>query len=407
MGIARILKTRSIVGVSTYMLDGGVMNNSSSMQMNVCADLGASELKVIYQIGNKQPCGMSLLPNILEVDSSLVSMYRQQQMSISEDIAWLKLKKSDTKVIAVDQLAENIFSLSNYKQLKINLADWRVLAIIGKIITIELEKLLAYPEEISLNLTVLLPFGESSGDSDEDSMKQDIKFFKRELKKKLKSFYHNDKKRIVKLENIRILPEGVGSLMCSPNHNITSTIVIMLGHRNTSYLYFNGDKFVNGDTTILGFHSFVKEFCSKTSGQEKNNLTTTTLWKSRLDLNELYRISKTDRLEYQAIELQTLKQAFLDGRAELWGKIKGWLLKELETIEFDKMQFTGGVAEFLQPLILEDEYFSNLPIEFAGSQYQETVKKSLTFPGLREEKINELSLRLVDCYGVFSGVFQC
>ena len=71
------------------------------------------------------------------------------------------------------------------------------------------------------------------------------------------------------------------------------------------------------------------------------------------------------------------------------------------------MQFTGGVAEFLQPLIFEDKEFRNLPIEFAGSQYQETVKKSLTFPGLREEKIDELSLRLVDCYGVFSGVFQC
>ena len=124
-------------------------------------------------------------------------------------------------------------------------------------------------------------------------------------------------------------------------------------------------------------------------------------------MNELYRISKTDRPEYQDIELQTLKQAFIDGRAELWGKIKVWLLKELETIEFDKMQFTGGVAEFLQPLIFEDKEFRNLPIEFAGSQYQETVKKSLTFPGLREEKIDELSLRLVDCYGVFSGVFQC
>jgi hypothetical protein len=377
------------------------------MQMNVCADLGASELKVIYQIGDKQPCGMSLLPNILEVDSSLVSMYRQQQMSISEDIAWLKLNKRDTKVIVVDQLAENIFSLRNHRKLKINLADWRVLAIIGKIIAIELEKVLANPEEITLNLTVLLPFRECSGNSTGDSIKEEIKAFKRDIKKKLKRFYHNEQKRVVKLENIKILPEGVGSLMCFPNHNITSTIVVMLGHRNTSYLYFNGDKFVNGDTTILGFHSFVKEFCRKTSGQEENNLTTTTLWKSRLDLNELYRISKTDRPEYQAIELKTLKQAFLNGRAELWAKIKVWLLKELETIEFDKMQFTGGVAEFLQPLILEDEHFSNLPIEFAGSQYQETVKKSLTFPGLREEKINELSLRLVDCYGVFSGVFQC
>ena len=389
------------------MLDGGVMNNSSSMQINVCADLGASELKVIYQIGEKRPCGISLLPNILEVDSSAVNIYRQQQMSVSENIAWLKLNKGDTKVIAVDQLAENIFSLSNHRKLKINLADWRVLGIIGKIITIEREKVLTYPEEITLNLTVLLPFGESSSDATEDSIKKEIKVFKRELKKKLKRFYHNEQKRVVNLENIKILPEGVGSLMCSSNQESTSTIVIMLGHRNTSYLYFNGDKFVNGETTILGFHSFVKEFCSKTSGQEENNLTTTTLWKSRLDLNELYRMSKTDRPEYQAIELQTLKQAFIDGRAELWGKIKVWLLKELETMEFDKMQFTGGVAEFLQPLILEDKDFSNLPIEFAGSQYQETVKKSLRFPGLREEKIDELSLRLVDCYGVFSGVFQC
>ncbi|EAM52837.1 hypothetical protein WH8501_14665 [Crocosphaera watsonii WH 8501] len=206
------------------------MNNSSSMQMNVCADLGASELKVIYQIGENGPSGMSLLPNILEVDSSLVSMYRQQQMSISEDIAWLKLNKRDTKVIAVDQLAENIFSLRNHRKLKINLADWRVLAIIGKIITIELEKVLAYPEEIILSLTVLLPFRECSGNSTGDSIKEEIKAFKRELKKKLKRFYHNEQKRVVKLENIKILPEGVGSLMCSSNQESTSTIVIMLGH---------------------------------------------------------------------------------------------------------------------------------------------------------------------------------
>ena len=307
--------------------------------------------------------------------------------------------------MVVDQLAEKIFSLSDYKQLKINLADWRVLAIIGKIITIELQKVLAYPEEIILNLTVLLPFRECSGNSTGDSIKEEIKLFKKEIKKKLKRFYHNEQKQVVKLEKLKILPEGVGSLMCSPNED--RTIVIMLGHRNISYLYFNGDKFVSGDTTILGFHSFVKEFCSKTSGQEENNLTTTTLWKSRLNLNELYRISKTNRPQYQATELQTLKQAFLDGRVELWAKIKVWLLKELKTIEFDRLQFTGGVSEFLQPLIKEDEIFSKLPIEFAGSQYQETVKNSLTFPGLRKEKIDELSLRLVDCYGVFSGVFQC
>ncbi len=391
----------------TDMMQTDVMQ-TDVMQMKVCADLGASELKVVYQIGENQPCGMSLLPNVLEIDTSAVSMYRQQTLSISSDIAWLKLKKSDPKVRIVDQLAENIFSLSDYEQLKINSADWRILAIIGKIITIELEKVLVYPEEIILNLTVLLPFKESSGDGTEDRMKQEVKVFKRKLKKQLKNFYHNDKKRVVNLENIEIFPEGVGSLMCSPNQEYsTSTIVIMLGHRNTSYLYFNGDKFVDGNTKILGFHSFVKEFCRQTSGQEENNLTTTTLWKSRLDINELSRISMTNRREYQDTELQTLKQAFLDGRLELWAKIKAWLLKELKTIEFDRMQFTGGVAEFLQPLIKEDEIFSKLPIEFAGSQYQEIVKNSLTFPGLRKEKIDELSLRLVDCYGIFSGVFQC
>ncbi|CCQ70498.1 hypothetical protein CWATWH0402_1478 [Crocosphaera watsonii WH 0402] len=57
------------------------------------------------------------------------------------------------------------------------------MGIIGKIITIEREKVLTYPEEITLNLTVLLPFGESSSDATEDSIKKEIKVFKRELKK--------------------------------------------------------------------------------------------------------------------------------------------------------------------------------------------------------------------------------
>ena len=367
------------------------------MQMNVCADLGASELKVIYQLEKNRPCGICLLPNVLEVSSGQVNIYSQTKMPISENIAWLKLRSNAAEVMAVDQLAENIFSISNHQQLKINSADWRILAIIGKIITIEQEKFSTSLDEVNfkLNLIVLLPYGEFN--------KKEIRLFRTELKKKLRKFYHNDIKRVVDLENVKVLPEGVGSLMCCPNRR--RMIIIMLGHRNTSYLYFENDKFINGKSVQLGFYSLVKAFCDKTSGQEENHLTTMALWKSRLNLNELRKISKTQRPEFQVAELQTLTTAFNESKKELWTKIKQWLLKELDTLEFDTMQFTGGVAEFLRPLIVKDEPFKHLPLEFAGNQYSETVKESLNFPGLRDEKIEELTLRLVDCYGAFTGVF--
>lgn len=356
--------------------------------IDVYGDLGASQLKGIYELKGKKPCGLSLFPNVLEVNSSVVDSYRHPLLPISEDFAWLALKSNAEKVMVVDQLAEKIFSCINHHQLKVNSAHWRILAMLGKIIALE-DLLTNNP--IDLNLTVLLPFGEFKQD--------DIRVFKSDLSKKLKKFYHNDKKIEVNLQKIKVLPEGIGSLMCSSNRD--RIVVVMLGHRNTSYLIFENDKFIDGKSIQLGFSLLVEEFCQKTSGQEDNHLTTVTLWKSRLNNNQLKRISKTTRPELQSHELKTLQKAFEQTTEELWSKIKQWLIKELEETEFDLMQFTGGVAEFLKPLIKKDEKFGHLPLEFAGEQYQEKIKNSLEFPGLREENIEELSGRLVDCYGAF------
>lgn len=360
------------------------------MSNTLCIDLGASCIKAIYQLDSQpNPCAVTLLPNLVEVDGKSLETYRA--LSTSPNIAWLSNKARPEKVMVVDELAQNYFICENYQKLKIEEGWYRIAATIGKILSIE--DIFPVDEPIPLKLSILLPFGEFNEDT--------IKEFTKDLKKKLAKFYYKGSKVAIAVEAIQFYPEGLGSLYLDKQsiRDNKRQIIVMLGHRNCSYLVFEGTNFIKGNSTQLGFHTLVRDFCLKTPAQEEKPKTTAILWSSSQNPKALRRLCKSQNPNLQETELTTLKSAFEGSCKDIWQNIKDWLLKEISDVDFDCLKISGGVAEFFKCYIENEPMFSK-DVELIGCKYKEVIQKAVNQPGQPLDDIT--AIRLLDCYGVSS-----
>ncbi len=361
----------------------------------VSIDLGASEIKCIYQLqGQSTPTAMTLSPNVIEVESSMVDEYRaiQKNIKLSSDISWLAPKKNAEKIWITDGLAEEFYPVPDFTKPKVDEGIHRIAATLGKIATGE--EISSTPSSpIELELTILVPIKEYDP-------QQNAQFAKK-LKSFLRRYYFLDRPLSIILKpSLKIYPEGLGGLLLD-NKNETTELIIMLGHRNSSYLIFKNVAYTKGNSTILGFHTLLKYFCEKAIGQEENKATLLTLWSARNDVNQLKRLIKSHDDDYANNEHQRILAAYENSRSQLWLSIREWLKKELKELQFDNLNFMGGTSEFLKPLILNDNLFKNINPRFLGEIHQEKLLDNIRFLGGIQEDSQDNALRFVDVYGVF------
>ncbi|WP_013334836.1 ParM/StbA family protein [Gloeothece verrucosa] len=368
------------------------------LKNKICIDLGSSEIKTIYQLGNNHPTAITLLPNIGQISESRLNHHRSlnQTLKLSEDISWITTTKKASTAIATDSLAYEFYEITNLNKLKTDEGCYRIAATIGKMFL--LEGVTPY-ENFPLSITLLLPYNEFK--------KEKIQAFKIVLKKILKKYYYRDNKITIEPKEIKVYPEGLGILtlrnQSSQLENGKKTIIIMIGHRNTSYLIFEGIKYESGKTINLGFHSFLEMFCKKSVGQEENRETVLALWKARENPNYLTKIVKSQIQENRENELAVLTKNFHNLRKELWSNINEWLKKELNNFEYHELLFAGGTSEFLQPYINEEFKMKTIKPRLMTKSLAQDIEKFLI---LKTEKKEDLLMRLADCYGLFQEVYN-
>lgn len=217
--------------------------------IRICVDPGASISKILYCINNQNN-------QLLLMDSTLRKMNID---SISHSVnmsnnpaqnAWVRIRESDLPV-AVGFLAKNNYGRVRLDLPKYSLAIYKILAAIGAIaVSNNLKK-------IRVVLGVLLPYGELGNRED---------LFEK-LKTAIKTgFYFQEKKILVKLEDVECVPEGYGLIKLASHLNAQQwsrgqdLSVLMYGERNTSCLTFSDGALVkkHSSTVDIGFHR-VKE----------------------------------------------------------------------------------------------------------------------------------------------------
>ncbi|EAZ88150.1 acetate and sugar kinases/Hsc70/actin family protein, partial [Crocosphaera chwakensis] len=316
----------------------------------------------------------------------------QKNIKLSSDINWIASKKSAEKIWITDALAEEFYPVPDFTKPKVDEGIHRIAATLGKIAT--LEEISCSPSQpLELELTILVPIKEY--DSQQNAQ------FSKKLNSFLKRYYFLDRPMSITLKpSLKIYPEGLGGLLLGKKSE-TTELIIMLGHRNSSYLIFKKVAYTKGNSTLLGFHTLLKYFCEKAIGQEENKATLLTLWSARNDVTQLKRLIKSHDDDYANNEYQRILAAYENSRNQLWLSIREWLKKELKDIQFDNLNFMGGTSEFLKPLILNDNLFKSINPSFVGEIYQEKILNEIRFPQGIEENFKDNALRFVDVYGVF------
>ncbi len=360
----------------------------------VCIDLGASEIKCIFQLqGQSHPKAITLSPNVVEIESTMLDNYReiQKNMKLSSDLNWITSKKSSEIVWVTDSLAEEFYPVPDFNKPKVDDGIYRIAATLGKIITFE--SLSSSPKEpLEFELTILIPYGEYNPE-------QNAQFTKK-LNSFLKRYYFLDRPISVALKpSLKIYPEGLGGLLLDKSEK--TELIIMLGHRNSSYLIFKNLNFTKGKSILLGFHTLLKYFCEKAIGQEENKTTLLTLWEARNEEHNLRMLIKSQNKDYASNEYKKILTAYENSQKQLWLSLREWLKKELKDIHFDTLKFMGGTSEFLKSIILNDNLFKHINPIFVGETYQERLLKEIIFSQGIQDKSQDNALRFIDCYGVF------
>ena len=426
----------------------------------LCLDPGGSQTKIIYQLqGAPSPNFLLMSPEVERISESKLNDYMSTIGWIGSPTpasqAWLKVNNN---VFVVGAFANKFDPDDRLAELKYENALYKVLAAVGVIVK---SAGLSTRKKLSLQLAILLPWNEYS----------DRKRFKSHIENLLQSFSFQDLSLKVKLDKfvcrpeggglaaIRILQKGIGWLQEK------RLGVLMLGHRNTTALYFSSGELLSGDSPLIGFSQFLDSVIQRTSGLDRYSLATALfgglrrlisfdLGRTREEKKQVYQSltnsSKRPFLAYRihptwskVTEIQSLASAKdtqlrlseIDdisaaiklATEEYSEKLQKWLRKSFPD-DLDEVIISGGAVRFLEPFL--SEYFNcclslgSLPLysrddvkKFYENYYARDNRKHFTpivwGAGVHEhlEKVFELNgtrgkeksliFLLMDAYGLF------
>jgi hypothetical protein len=424
----------------------------------LCLDPGGSQTKIIYQLkGDESPNFLLMSPEVEQISESKLNNYMSTIGWIGSPIlanqAWLKV---NDKIFVVGAFATKFDPDDRLSELKYENALYKVLAAVGVIVK---SAGLSTRQKLSLQLAILLPWNEYS----------DRKRFKSHIESLLKSFAFQDSSLKVKLDRfvcrpeggglaaIRILQKGVGWLQNSRMG------VVMLGHRNTTALYFESGELKSGDSPLIGFSQFLDSVIERTSGLSSDSLAralfrelrrliredlSSTLGQKHVyqflnnksrpkylayrihpqwqDLSSIQSLAKAKDNQLRSSEILDISAAIKLATVEYEEKLQKWLKKSFPR-GLDEVIISGGAVQFLEPLLeqffncclnldsfqnyslsekkFDENYYprdENLPFTriIWGAGVHQHLEEVLNLNGTRGRE-SFLRFLLMDAYGLF------
>jgi hypothetical protein len=328
-------------------------------------DPSSSLTKSLYSIDAREPKLQVMLPEVVEIDRSRLSLYLSEKLSTvkPESEAWVSAGK---RMHAVGDFAIDFGAVETLREAKSERTVPRVLALIGTIADRE-----ELPDEFLVNIGLLLPYGEYQGYRDK---------LNEELKKSLRNFQFRGRSLKVELIGCYIRPEGWGVYL--ENTPINSfdqqKLVLSMGFRNLSYFIANNGKLVDAESSNYGFSQFLKEF-AKVIGQANTQNTLT--WRELL--------AKARGMENSVGQSRRKIESL---KINYWKEIENWLTSR-EFPGFHEIVITGGTGQYLKHEV--EDYFKGESLNWCENLEKEA--RSLVGSNWRDE----FGYRLTDLYGFY------
>lgn len=351
---------------------------ASHLNLAVSIDVGGSGTKIIYKFSNwEKPQFFVMSPEVEQITKADFQRYQDSQiwngMPLPEHQAYLEWQDS---IFIVGEFALSFAAVDRIHERKYENALYKVLAAIGVILEkhqVASKKPKSQTAKITLSLAFLLPWNEYN----------DHKRFFSQLQEMFKAFKFRGQTWDVTLsDNFLCRPEGAGILAIYTKikgvswFQRTQIALLMLGHRNTTLLYFDKGIRKSADSPLLGFSSFLDDVCSRVSGIGRDQLAqaiSDALYEGREQIYNYPPINpRSKHPQWRSLKAiqqlatardETLRQRELDDIAKAivgatnnyWLKLSKWLSKNLSSTPLEVI-IGGGAAAFLEPEL--ERYFN-------------------------------------------------
>lgn len=379
------------------------MNDRSGSYFNLTLDVGTSISKAIYSFENNieqdysvpSLYSMSMDSEIMRISQSSLDSSNISRSSIApENAAWVKYRKKDDLVCVLGLLAKKFQAQKSSHLLKYENAVDKCLAFIGAIaLKHDLDV-----TNLKIKLNLLIPYDEYESEE----------IIKSTLKAKSRQFYFQGLLIKARLLTFSCFPEGYGGLMQRTATkgmewlNDKKIAVLMIGHRNCSYLRFEQGQFFKADTIKLGFLNLVQEIKNCSIGQELEDLEyiIPRIGNNISENNNLFAaLIKSKDFKNRDKEIEFLKQAIKNSKNNIWSLIKEWLDSQTPTFLHETI-ILGGASYYFQEEI-------NLFCQWNNPYWSsDTVKEIQRLLFLNFESSKNLVFRFVDAYGLHNHVYQ-
>lgn len=428
---------------------------ASQLDLAVSIDVGGSGTKIIYKFSSwEKPRFFLMSPEVEQISKTDFQRYQDNQVwnGIPRPEHQAYLEWNDN-IFIIGEFAREFAAVDRIHERKYENALYKVLAAVGVILErykVASKKPKTKNVKIFLDLAFLLPWNEYN----------DHKRFFSQLQEMFKTFqFRGQTWDVILTENFVCRPEGAGLLAVYTkikgvewfqNNQIA---LLMLGHRNTTLLYFDRGIRKSADSPLLGFSTLLDDVCSRVSGIGRDQLaqaisdslyegrnqvyvydssspyTRRPTWK---ELNSFQRLAAARDESLRQREIEDLVQALIAARMNYWLRLSKWLDKNLPSMPAQVI-IGGGAAFFIQPEL--EDYFNCVPCstrdkELVKGEYAPAFEPKRTYAnevpkpcavmnwlpeisekigqtfGIGDGQDRELVFRLIDCFGMMDQLLD-
>lgn len=419
------------------------MTKSTMTDIFLSVDVGSSQTKIIYKLKNSSQLNYLVMsPEVEEIPYTKLDTYMQRQGWIGnpspEQQLWVIWQN---RMVILGEFASYFDPIDRIKELKYENALWKVLGVIGVILEKSKIKITA-KKSLKVKLALLLPWNEYN----------DRNRFEQQLRIMLSKFQVRKINLQVELEYFLCVPEG-GGLATARTRNLGTQWlrskrlgVLVFGHRNTTALYFDRGQLKSGDSPLLGFSNMLDMVISMTSGLDRKGILNAIL-KTRYDfIDQIYDPDRSNTCRpkwsqcppikalatakdssLRMAEIQDISNAITTATNEYWYKLERWISSFFST-EIDEVIIGGGAAYHIERDL--EIFFNCKPIFKTDSNTNQRIKTNqystrdynkpqvsiiwgsdiqhqiLKAFNLESKDKDCISVRLVDCFGLFYSLYK-
>jgi len=367
-----------------------------SCKLILSLDVGASLSKGIVTISIGEETVTEIIEmgsDIFEIDSQILMKQEYLDNTSPENRAWVaKGVRKKVNAVAVGTLAKKFNDIkdSQIEGVKYEYAVEKILAAIG----VALERHGLRRDGVECYVNLLIP-------SDEKEGKNAIE---KDLKKEIKKFQFSGEVIKASLLKLNCYAEGTGGLLYRIGQqenpawaNKVKLAILMMGHRNCSFLTIEKGGYSKIETVRIGYFDILSSIKTASIGQKMSDLEQIIPQISEDNQEKCFRaLVRGERESNQSDEIKKLEKSYNEAHLVYWQKLKQWIEAHMPT-QIDEVLILGGAAAFFRSDL--EEYLSWANLYWGDSAVGEITS---LFPEKFTTDRN-LAYRYIDIYGIHKG----